>query len=159
MTFFQGYYHYKNSWLSSKFFQYRISRINLQVWFINYWIRNKQDLISIHHQQQQLDRKFWKCSGDHDMLVPHISSSKWISSLNLTLTEPWRPWFLDDQVAGLVQNSISYVSYFCIKCSCLNTCILTRGYTPTYNYEDTYELVFATIKVCVWLLKKHRNLE
>lgn len=36
------------------------------------------------------------------MAIPYISTLAWIESLNLTLEDDWKPWFSDDQVAGLV---------------------------------------------------------
>ncbi|XAR51158.1 Sinapoylglucose--sinapoylglucose O-sinapoyltransferase [Bertholletia excelsa] len=57
-------------------------------------------------------------SGDHDMIVPHVSTQEWINSLNLTLSRAWRPWFVEDQVAG-------YTKWF------------TKG---------NYSLTFATVK-------------
>jgi serine carboxypeptidase-like clade 1 len=40
------------------------------------------------------------CSGDHDMTIPYIATHGWIESLNLTIANDWRPWFVDGQVAG-----------------------------------------------------------
>lgn len=58
-------------------------------------------------------------SGDHDMMVPHIGTLKWIQSLDLTITESdWDAWYSDDQVAG---------------------------YKTTYAHNN-YSLVFATVK-------------
>ncbi|KAK9265997.1 hypothetical protein L1049_012497 [Liquidambar formosana] len=57
-------------------------------------------------------------SGDHDMSIPHIGTQEWISSLNLTLNDVWRAWFVDGQVAG---------------------------YTKKYKNND-YSLTFATVK-------------
>ncbi|KAL5787345.1 hypothetical protein ACOSP7_004294 [Xanthoceras sorbifolium] len=39
------------------------------------------------------------CSGDNDLVVPHISTENWISILNLTVNEDWRAWFVDGQIA------------------------------------------------------------
>lgn len=41
-------------------------------------------------------------SGDQDLLVPYLSTQAWIETLNVTIAQPWRPWFLDGQVAGFV---------------------------------------------------------
>lgn len=50
-------------------------------------------------------------SGDLDMVVPHIATEKWIESLNLTVVEDWKPWFVDDQVAGLVHLPFFFSKY------------------------------------------------
>ncbi|KAF9666075.1 hypothetical protein SADUNF_Sadunf16G0191100 [Salix dunnii] len=47
-------------------------------------------------------------SGDHDMVVPYISTEKWINSLNITVDEVWRPWFVEGQVAGY---TVKYTDY------------------------------------------------
>nr|XP_043626932.1 serine carboxypeptidase-like 13 isoform X2 [Erigeron canadensis] len=57
-------------------------------------------------------------SGDHDMIVPYLGTLKWIQSLNLSVLNDWRPWFVDKQVAG-----------YMIKYS-----------------KDDYNLTFATVK-------------
>ncbi|CAH1426833.1 unnamed protein product [Lactuca virosa] len=57
-------------------------------------------------------------SGDHDMVVPYLSTLNWIKSLNLLVVNAWRPWFVDQQVAG---------------------------YNRKYSYHD-YNLTFATVK-------------
>ncbi|XP_028084255.1 serine carboxypeptidase-like 18 isoform X3 [Camellia sinensis] len=43
-------------------------------------------------------------SGDHDMSVPYIGTQQWINTLNLTLSNVWRAWFVDAQVAGYVRR-------------------------------------------------------
>nr|KYP32865.1 Serine carboxypeptidase-like 19 [Cajanus cajan] len=39
-------------------------------------------------------------SGDHDVLVPFMSTQAWIRALNYSIVEDWRPWFVKGQVAG-----------------------------------------------------------
>ena len=39
-------------------------------------------------------------SGDHDMAVPYIGTQSWIRSLNFSVVDDWRPWYVDGQVAG-----------------------------------------------------------
>ena len=41
-------------------------------------------------------------SSDLDLSIPHIGTQEWIRSLNFTLDDSWRAWFVDAQVAGLV---------------------------------------------------------
>ncbi|XP_076913800.1 serine carboxypeptidase-like 13 [Bidens hawaiensis] len=39
-------------------------------------------------------------NGDHDMNFPYISTKQWINSLKLRVDSPWKPWFIQTQVAG-----------------------------------------------------------
>jgi len=39
-------------------------------------------------------------SGDHDTVVPFMSTQAWIRALNYSILQDWRPWLLEDQVAG-----------------------------------------------------------
>ncbi|TXG60325.1 hypothetical protein EZV62_014898 [Acer yangbiense] len=39
-------------------------------------------------------------SGDHDMEVSYLGTLSWIKALNFTIIDEWRPWLVDDQVAG-----------------------------------------------------------
>ncbi|KAI3873559.1 hypothetical protein MKW92_018064 [Papaver armeniacum] len=50
-------------------------------------------------------------SGDHDYIVPHISTEAWIRSLNLSIVDDWRPWLLDDQFAGYTRTYSSGLTY------------------------------------------------
>ena len=34
------------------------------------------------------------------MVVSHLDTQAWIKSLNYSIVEDWRPWFIADQVAG-----------------------------------------------------------
>ena len=43
-------------------------------------------------------------SSDLDLSIPHIGTQEWIRSLNFTLDDSWRAWFVDAQVAGLVSG-------------------------------------------------------
>ncbi|XP_020554981.1 serine carboxypeptidase-like 18 isoform X2 [Sesamum indicum] len=63
----------------------------------------EQDVLSVSKHHQLLSDKGFQAlaySGDHDMIVPYMSTLKWIRDLNLTLDEDWRPWTVDGQVAG-----------------------------------------------------------
>lgn len=42
------------------------------------------------------------CSGDTDGRVPVTSSRYAITTMNLPVTTPWRPWYSNKQVGGYV---------------------------------------------------------
>ncbi|CAA3014296.1 serine carboxypeptidase-like 18 [Olea europaea subsp. europaea] len=70
-------------------------------------------------QMIQLSKKlFMSESGDHDMVAPYMGPLKWITNLNLTLVDNWRPWHVNSQVAG---------------------------YTMKYR-KNEFNLTFATVK-------------
>ncbi|PIA25695.1 hypothetical protein AQUCO_10900025v1 [Aquilegia coerulea] len=54
-------------------------------------------------------------SGDHDMVVPFMSTQAWIKSLKLLICDEWRPWFVDGQVAGYTRTYSSNMTYATIK--------------------------------------------
>ncbi|CAL9022595.1 unnamed protein product, partial [Prunus brigantina] len=44
-------------------------------------------------------------SGDHDMGFPYVGTMAWIKSLNLIVDSCRKPWFVDEQIAGLISIS------------------------------------------------------
>ncbi|KAG8480550.1 hypothetical protein CXB51_024600 [Gossypium anomalum] len=76
---------------------------------IREWIRCNESLLydkdvgSVVDYHLSLNSKGYRAliySGDHDRLVPYVGTESWIKSLNLSIVDDWRPWFVDDQVAG-----------------------------------------------------------
>ncbi|KAI3754315.1 hypothetical protein L1987_54097 [Smallanthus sonchifolius] len=39
-------------------------------------------------------------SGDHDFIFPYVGAEQWIASLNVSIQNPWNPWFVNKQIAG-----------------------------------------------------------
>jgi len=39
-------------------------------------------------------------SGDHDITMPFQATQAWIKSLNYSIVDDWRPWMINDQIAG-----------------------------------------------------------
>ncbi|KAL0356911.1 UNVERIFIED_CONTAM: Serine carboxypeptidase-like 2 [Sesamum calycinum] len=63
----------------------------------------EQDVESVLNHHRLLNEKGFQAlaySGDHDLILPYMSTLKWIRDLNLTLDEDWRPWIVDGQIAG-----------------------------------------------------------
>ncbi|KAI4380564.1 hypothetical protein MLD38_006741 [Melastoma candidum] len=75
-------------------------------------------------------------SGDHDLSVTHIGTQNWIASLNLTLYDTWRPWFVDGQIAGYTQEFINgsfTLDYATVK---------GAGHVaPEYKAKECYEMI------------------
>ncbi|XP_022772924.1 serine carboxypeptidase-like 7 [Durio zibethinus] len=54
-------------------------------------------------------------SGDHDLLVPFLSTQAWIRSLNYTIVDDWRPWILQGQVAGYTRTYSNRMTFATVK--------------------------------------------
>jgi len=61
-------------------------------------------VIFIHQQLLAKGYRILIYSGDSDMCVPNTGSEAWTTSLNLPLLNEWRPWFVNNQVAGYVRE-------------------------------------------------------
>ncbi|KQJ86287.2 hypothetical protein BRADI_4g04491v3 [Brachypodium distachyon] len=58
---------------------------------------------SVKHHLDVISRSGYRSlvySGDHDMIIPFIGTQAWIRSLNFSVVDEWRPWFVDAQVSG-----------------------------------------------------------
>jgi serine carboxypeptidase-like clade 1 len=73
------------------------------------WIRCNYDILyanDIHSSVKyhlEVTKRGYKClvySCDHDMVIPFIGTQAWIRSLNFSVVNEWRPWYVDAQVAG-----------------------------------------------------------
>ncbi|KFK38585.1 hypothetical protein AALP_AA3G132800 [Arabis alpina] len=54
-------------------------------------------------------------SGDHDFVVPFVSTRAWIKSLNYPITDKWRPWMLLDKVAGYTKTYANKMTFATVK--------------------------------------------
>ncbi|KAL1368533.1 hypothetical protein AAHE18_02G128300 [Arachis hypogaea] len=54
-------------------------------------------------------------SGDHDAVVPFSSTQRWIRSLNYSIVHDWRPWYLNDQVAGYTRTYSNQMTFATIR--------------------------------------------
>ncbi|KAL0384303.1 UNVERIFIED_CONTAM: Serine carboxypeptidase-like 18 [Sesamum radiatum] len=91
------------------------------------WIRcnrslsYEEDVPRVFKHHQLLNEKGFQAlaySGDHDMIVPYMSTLNWVRDLNLTLDEDWRPWIVDSQVAGYTmkyKNNPGEITFATVK--------------------------------------------
>ncbi|CAA7016211.1 unnamed protein product [Microthlaspi erraticum] len=67
-------------------------------------------------------------SGDHDMSIPFVSTRAWITSLNYSITDKWRPWMIDNIVAGYTQTYANKMTFATVK---------GGGHTLEYKPEES----------------------
>ncbi|KEH29042.1 1-O-acylglucose:anthocyanin acyltransferase [Medicago truncatula] len=54
-------------------------------------------------------------SGDHDAVVPFISTQAWIRNLNYSIVDDWRPWFVNGQVGGYTRTYSNQMTFVTVK--------------------------------------------
>ncbi|XP_065847153.1 serine carboxypeptidase-like 17 [Euphorbia lathyris] len=96
-----------------------IQKGSLKKWIrCNYGINYSRDIVSSVGYHVYLGNKGFRSllySGDHDMVVPFISTEAWIRSLNYSVVDEWRPWFLDAQVGGYTRTYSNGITFVTVK--------------------------------------------
>ncbi|VFQ94628.1 unnamed protein product [Cuscuta campestris] len=72
-----------------------------------------RNVIPYHARLSRMGYRSLVYSGDHDMLIPYLSTHAWIKSLNYSVIDDWRPWMVEGQVAGYVHNEICQSNDIC----------------------------------------------
>ncbi|KAL5729668.1 sinapoylglucose--choline O-sinapoyltransferase [Ranunculus cassubicifolius] len=54
-------------------------------------------------------------SGDHDFMVPFLGTQTWIRSLNYSISDDWRPWIVEGQIAGYTRTYTNNMTYATVK--------------------------------------------
>ncbi|KAL0898310.1 hypothetical protein Bca101_082271 [Brassica carinata] len=68
-------------------------------------------------------------SGDHDMTVPFLATQAWIRSLNYSIIDDWRPWMINDQIAGYTRTYANKMTFATVKAS---------GHTADYKPDESF---------------------
>ncbi|RWR82490.1 serine carboxypeptidase-like protein 18 isoform X2 [Cinnamomum micranthum f. kanehirae] len=50
-------------------------------------------------------------SGDHDLVVPFVGTETWIRSLNFSVVDEWRSWFVGGQIAGYTRAYVNNLTF------------------------------------------------
>ncbi|KAK3003305.1 hypothetical protein RJ639_018327 [Escallonia herrerae] len=54
-------------------------------------------------------------SGDHDLCVPFTGSEAWTRSVGYNIVDEWRPWIVNEQVAGYIQGYEHDLTFLTVK--------------------------------------------
>ncbi|MED6108730.1 hypothetical protein PIB30_026819 [Stylosanthes scabra] len=106
----------------------RWTRCNLSL--IDEYIKDVKSAFPYHKNLTTTGLQILLYTGDHDLVVPHISTEGWVRSLNITVDDSWAPWFVDAQVAGykVIYSNTGYrLTYATLKGS---------GHSPTEYYNE-----------------------
>ncbi|KAL9238148.1 hypothetical protein vseg_012615 [Gypsophila vaccaria] len=85
--------------------------LNIKKGSIGSWVRcnkslayefNVESSIDYHSNLSAHPLQVLVYSGDQDLGITYLGTLKWIQQLKIPITDEWRPWFVDGQVAGYV---------------------------------------------------------
>ncbi|XP_023642246.1 serine carboxypeptidase-like 15 isoform X3 [Capsella rubella] len=96
----------------------------------DYAVHCKKDIISsipYHMNNSIKGYRSLVISGDHDMTIPFVGTQAWISSLNYSVIDKWRPWMVLDQVAGYTKTYANKMTFATVK---------GGGHTLEYKPEE-----------------------
>nr|GMD08134.1 serine carboxypeptidase-like 11 isoform X2 [Ipomoea batatas] len=54
-------------------------------------------------------------NGDRDLFIPSLSAEAWTKSLNYSIIDDWRPWFVNNQIVGYTRTFSNNMTYAKIK--------------------------------------------
>ncbi|KAF0894412.1 hypothetical protein E2562_038916, partial [Oryza meyeriana var. granulata] len=54
-------------------------------------------------------------TGDHDSTISVVGTQGWLRSLNLSITDDWRPWYVNSQVVGFTRTYSNNLTYATVK--------------------------------------------
>ncbi|ESQ27854.1 hypothetical protein EUTSA_v10018572mg [Eutrema salsugineum] len=98
----------------------------------NWYIAYTHDILSSvpYHKNNSINGyRSLIFSGDHDMVVPFVGTQAWIRSLNYSLIDGWRPWMINDQIAGYTRTYANKMTFATVKGS---------GHTLEYKPEESF---------------------
>ncbi|KAF9621146.1 hypothetical protein IFM89_016640 [Coptis chinensis] len=92
---------------------------------INTWVRCKKEVLPLERDvqssliyHQNLSTRGYRAliySGDHDKVINHLGTLAWIKSLNYSIIDDWRPWFVSGQVAGYTMTYSNRMTFATVK--------------------------------------------
>lgn len=112
-----------------------IRKDSIEKWYrCNLDIPYKTDIFSSYIYHVNLSRKGIRSliySGDHDLKIPFFGTIAWIKSLNYSIVDDWRPWHINDQVAGYTRSYSNQMTFATVK---------GGGHTAEYRPKESFEM-------------------
>ncbi|KAF6169876.1 hypothetical protein GIB67_034268 [Kingdonia uniflora] len=96
----------------------RIKKGTVKTWTRCYRLPYTKDVHSALNYHLNISLKGYRSliySGDHDMRIPYLGTEAWIKSLNFSITDDWRPWFVGSQVAGYTRSYSNHMTFATVK--------------------------------------------
>ncbi|XBI33795.1 hypothetical protein VPH35_119708 [Triticum aestivum] len=79
------------------------------------YTRDITSTVEIHSRLRREGYPALIYNGDHDKEFSFVGTQAWIRSLNLPITDDWRPWYVDGQVAGFTRSYSTNLTYATVK--------------------------------------------
>ncbi|GAB2291296.1 hypothetical protein Dimus_025555 [Dionaea muscipula] len=100
------------------------------------YTKNLKSVVDVHQNLTKAGIRALVYSGDQDMLVSYLGTHEWIKSLNVSINEDWRPWFVDGEVAGYTTRYATYLY------SMTYATVMGAGHTaPQYKPRESFALI------------------
>ncbi|KAK1366922.1 Serine carboxypeptidase-like 17 [Heracleum sosnowskyi] len=86
-----------------------------------YWFNDERVLKGYHRDMEQMQQRNTKgyrslvYSGDHDLVIPFLSTQAWIRELNYSIVDEWRPWIVEGQIAGYTRSYSNKMTFATVK--------------------------------------------
>jgi len=74
-------------------------------------------------------------SGTTDGAVPTLGTKQWINNLGWKITDPWRPYFVQGQLAGHIERREKNFAFATVHG--------TGHMAPQWKREETYTMIFG----------------
>ncbi|XP_054787720.1 serine carboxypeptidase-like 18 [Prosopis cineraria] len=101
------------------------------------YIYDVETVVEVHRWLSRRKLEVLVNGGDRDLVVPYVATDTWLKILNLTVSSQWRPWYVDDQVAGYTRKYDEETNGFRLTYATLKG----AGHTaPEYSRKQCYEM-------------------
>ncbi|WJX43173.1 sinapoylglucose--choline O-sinapoyltransferase [Trifolium repens] len=108
--------HFYNSYLTTKWAD--DERGTIGKWVRCYKTDYEYEIFDSTEFHANLSKKGYRSliySGDHDLVVPFMSTQAWIRALNYSIVDDWRPWFVNGQVGGYTRTYSNRMTFATVK--------------------------------------------